>query len=131
MPSYRDIEMKVIEWAKARKIIPRSTPVAQARKTAEESAELLEAATALKVCADLSSRFPGLPSQAAFIEYQSAWVDKYKDAAGDVVVTLVNGCALADVDLIDCFSGSYQEIKGRRGELRADGVFVKETNQGA
>ena len=131
MPSYRDIEMKVIEWAQARKIIPRSTPVAQARKTAEESAELLEAATALKVCADLSSRFPGLPSQAAFIEYQSAWVDKYKDAAGDVVVTLVNGCALADVDLIDCFSGSYQEIKGRRGELRADGVFVKETNQGA
>lgn len=128
MPSYRDIEMKVIEWAQARKIIPNSTPVAQARKTLEEAGELLEAATALKVCNDLAKLFPGLTEDSGFRLYRKKWLDKFKDAAGDTVVTLINACALADVDLIDCFAGSYQEIKDRKGTLRTDGVFVKETN---
>lgn len=131
MPSYRDIEMKVIEWAQARKIIPNSTPKAQATKTVEEAGELLEAATALKVCSDLAKLFPGLPHRLDFIEYRSAWLDKFKDAAGDTVVTLVNACALTDVDLIDCFVGSYDEIKNRKGTMNEAGVFIKETNQGA
>lgn len=112
MPSYRDIEMKVIEWAQARKIIPNSTPVAQARKTLEEAGELLEAATCLGYDLDTAHNAEALA--------------KFKDAAGDVLVTLVNACALADVDLIDCFAGSYDEIKDRKGTLRTDGVFVKE-----
>ena len=126
MPSYRDIEMKVIEWSQARKIIPRSTPVAQARKTLEESGELLEAATALKVCNDLANMFPGLPHREEFIAYRAEWQAKFKDGAGDTVVTLVNACALADVDLIDCFYGSYEEIKNRKGTLLPNGVFQKD-----
>ena len=104
--SYRDIEMKVIEWAQARKIIPNSTPVAQARKTLEEAGELLEAAARLDA-GDATA------------------IAAYKDAVGDVVVTLVNGCALADVDLVDCFYGSFQEIKDRKGHMNEQGIFVK------
>lgn len=43
--SYRSLETAILQWAEARKIIPRSTPLAQSRKTSEEAAELLEAAT--------------------------------------------------------------------------------------
>lgn len=106
MTSYRDIEMKVLMWAQARKIIPNSTPVAQARKTLEEAGELLEAAARL----DAGDKDA---------------IDAYRDAVGDVVVTLVNGCALADVDLVDCFYGSFEEIKDRKGTLMPNGVFVK------
>jgi len=48
------------------------------------------------------------------------------DSYGDVLVTLVIGAALADVDLTRCLQAAYEQIKDRRGTLRADGVFVKE-----
>lgn len=107
MTSYRDVEMKTLIWAEQRKIIPNSTPVAQARKTLEEAGELLEAA----------ARLDAGDKEA---------IAAYKDAVGDVVVTLVNGCALADVDLVDCFYGSFEEIKSRPGKLSKDGIFVKD-----
>lgn len=124
MNSYRAIEQEVLRWAEARKIYPRSTPIAQARKTLEEAGELMEAATALKVISDIIKILP--ETEDLLTEYRNIWLDKYKDAAGDVVVTLVNGCALADVDLIQCFAGAYDEIKDRKGELGEDGIFRKE-----
>jgi len=36
------------------------------------------------------------------------------------------GCACADLDLVECFKGAYEEIKDRKGYLGADGIFVKE-----
>ena len=124
--SYRDLELEVIRWAEARQILKHSTPVAQSRKTLEEAGELLEAAAALKVCDDLAKLFPGLPHRDEFIEYQAKWLDKFKDAAGDTLVALINGCALADVDLVDCLREAYGQIKDRKGYLSVDGVFVKE-----
>ena len=49
-----------------------------------------------------------------------------KDAIGDVLVCLINYCALRDIDMIDCLAGAYDEIKDRRGTLMPDGTFVKE-----
>jgi hypothetical protein len=48
------------------------------------------------------------------------------DAYGDIVTTLVMGCACADLDLVECFKGAYSEIKDRRGYLNKEGIFVKE-----
>lgn len=126
MSSYRDIEMKVIEWAQARKIIPNSYPLAQARKTAEEATELVEAATKLRVLKELTDAIPSLEDYAAFHIYKAKALEEFKDAVGDVMVTLTNACALADVDVVDCFAGSYDEIKDRKGTLMPNGVFVKE-----
>ncbi len=126
MNTYRDIEMKVIQWAEARKIIPNSYPLAQARKTAEETTELVEAATKLRVLKDLEAMAPGLALNEEYNEYKAKAMDEFKDAVGDVMVTLVNACALADVDAVDCFAGSYDEIKHRKGTLMPNGVFVKE-----
>lgn len=41
-------------------------------------------------------------------------------------MTLIVGCAVADINLTDCLEAAYAEIKDRKGHLRADGVFVKE-----
>ena len=99
--SYADIEMKVIQWGEARQIVQNSTPQAQAVKTREE---LLELFTAIA---------KGDRAEMA-------------DAYGDILVTLVMGCACADLDLVECFKGAYEEIKDRKGHLNKEGIFVKQ-----
>jgi NTP pyrophosphatase (non-canonical NTP hydrolase) len=94
--------MKVIQWAEKRGIVQNSTPWAQAQKTQEELHELFEAI--LK-----NDR------------------EALADAYGDILVTLIVGCACADLDLVECFKGAYEEIKNRKGYLNADGVFVKQS----
>ena len=101
--SYAEYEMKTIQWGEARGIVQNSTPLAQARKTLEECGELIEA------CA---------------IGDAAAMADAY----GDILVTLIMGCATAELDLTQCLAGAYAEIKDRKGYLRPDGVFVKESN---
>jgi len=102
MNSYRATEMQVIQWAQDRQIIPNSTPMAQAIKTKEEVGELFD----------------------ALITKDHAAL---RDAYGDILVTLIIGAALADVDLVDCLNDAYNEIKDRKGHLNAAGIFVKET----
>jgi NTP pyrophosphatase (non-canonical NTP hydrolase) len=99
--SYSEIEMKVIQWSEARKIIPNSTPRAQAMKAVEEINELVDAL---------------------------AKDDKIEaiDAIGDTVVCLINVCALLDVDLVNCLKAAYEQIKDRRGYMNDEGIFVKE-----
>jgi NTP pyrophosphatase (non-canonical NTP hydrolase) len=101
MSSYRATEMKVIQWAQDRQIIPNSTPMAQAVKTKEEVGELFDALMAKDHAA-------------------------LRDAYGDILITLIIGAALADVDLVDCLNDAYKEIKDRKGHLNAAGIFVKE-----
>lgn len=102
MPSYNQLQLNVIRWAEARKIIPRSTAMAQAIKTHEELGELL------------SALHRG--DQAEIV-----------DAYGDILVTLLIGADLARVDLVEALASAYDQIKDRRGTLREDGVFVKES----
>ena len=99
--SYADVEIKVIQWGEARGIVQNSTPYAQALKTKEELDELFDAIS--KGDAEATA-----------------------DAYGDILVTLVMGCACADLDLVECFKGAYEEIKDRKGYLNEDGVFVKQ-----
>ena len=119
MSSYAEVEGEIVRWAEARKIIPNSTAKAQAQKTLEECGELLEAATALYVLEQT-----GVSKDAPVYKM---WLDKYKDAVGDVMVTLINGCALADVNLVNCMYQAYDEIKDRKGYMNEAGIFVKET----
>lgn len=101
MLSFNQLQLNVIRWAEARKIIYNSTAMAQAIKTHEELGELL------------SALHRG--DQAEIV-----------DAYGDILVTLVIGADLAGVDLISALAVAYDQIKDRRGTLREDGVFVKE-----
>jgi NTP pyrophosphatase (non-canonical NTP hydrolase) len=100
--SYADIEMEVIRWGEARQIVQNSNPRAQAIKTLEEVGELMQA---------ISDNDRG------------AMIDAY----GDILVTLVMGCACADLDLVTCFKHAYEQIKDRKGYLSPEGIFVKES----
>ena len=99
--SFSETELLVIRWGEARGIVQCSTPAAQAKKTIEELDELLAAIKA--------------GDRAAMA-----------DAYGDILVTLVMGCACADLNLLTCFEGAYNEIKNRKGSLNKESLWVKE-----
>ena len=75
--SYASVEMKIIQWAEARKIIPNSNPESQLLKAVSEMGELADA---------------------TIKKDQEAVVD----AVGDVMVCLINYCALQDINLVNC-----------------------------
>ena len=100
--SYAEVELDVVRWSEARKIIPNSTPFAQAMKAVEEINELVDALREDKR-------------------------EDAIDAVGDTVVCLINVCALMDVNLVDCLEAAYQQIKDRRGYMNEQGIFVKES----
>lgn len=98
---YQELEEKIIDWACERKIIPNATPVSQTLKAVSEMGELADA-------------------------INKKDLEATKDAIGDVVVCLINVCALLDLTLEKCLEGAYNEIKDRKGTLLPSGVFVKE-----
>ena len=99
--SYAAIEMLIIQWSESRKIIPNSNPKSQLLKAVSEMGELADA-TIKK-------------DKEAVI-----------DAVGDVMVCLINYCALQDIHLVDCMEVAYDQIKNRRGTLLPNGIFQKE-----
>lgn len=99
--TYSALEIAVIRWGEARGIVQNSNPMAQWKKTHEEVMELHDAIEAGDVAA-------------------------MKDAYGDILVTLIMGCATADIDLVECLALAYNEIKDRKGHLTPEGIFVKE-----
>ena len=99
--SYANVEMRIIQWAEACKIIPNSTPETQLLKAMSELGELADAT----------------------IKKDN---DAIVDAVGDVMVCLVNYCALQDISLVECMEVAYDQIKNRRGTLLPNGLFVKD-----
>jgi NTP pyrophosphatase (non-canonical NTP hydrolase) len=100
--NFKELETKVIKWASDRKIIPNAKPQAQLNKALEELAELFKA--------ESQQNNPEIA-----------------DAVGDVVVCLINYCALKNISLVECLEFAYEQIKDRKGTLLADGTFVKES----
>jgi NTP pyrophosphatase (non-canonical NTP hydrolase) len=100
--SYANVEIKIIQWSEARKIIPNSTPEVQLLKAMSEMGELADA---------------------TIKKDKEAIVD----SVGDVMVCLVNYCALQDINLVNCMEVAYDQIKNRRGTLLPNGVFVKDS----
>lgn len=99
--SYTTLEIEILRWSEARKIIPNSTPQAQFLKAVSEIGELADALNKNNM-------------------------DGIKDGVGDVLVCLINMCALLDINMTDCLQLAYNEIKDRKGTLLPNGVFVKE-----
>lgn len=101
MSSFSDVQNDIIRWSEARKIIPNSTPTAQLMKAFSEMGELSDATMKNNM-------------------------DDIKDAVGDVMVCLVNYCALQDIDLVSCMYVAYDQIKHRTGTMLPSGVFQKD-----
>lgn len=99
--SFSIIQLEILRWAEARKIIPNSTPQAQLLKTVEELGELVGAVVRGN---------------------REAAVDGF----GDVLVTLIIASDLMGIDITRALEAAYNEIKNRKGTMMPNGVFVKE-----
>lgn len=98
---YRDLESEIIRWAEARRIIPNAKPHTQLMKAVSEMGELCDA--------ELKNN-----------------LDDIEDAVGDVLVCLINYCALKDISVEQSLLRAWNQIKDRKGYLTPDGTFVKE-----
>ena len=101
--SYAEIEMKIIQWSEQRRIIPNSNPESQLLKAVSEIGELADATIKKDKEAIL-------------------------DSVGDVMVCLINYCALQDINLVNCMEIAYDQIKNRKGILLPNGVFRKDSD---
>lgn len=101
MTTFQSTELEVVRWGEARGIVAHGKPLGQAIKTLEEVTELIDA-------------------------INRNHMTDIKDAVGDIMVTLVMVCATLDISLTNCFVSAHDQIKGRKGYLRATGVFVKD-----
>ena len=102
MKTFGYLENEVEIWGYARGIIQNGKPLGQAKKTLEETNELIAAIA-------LDDR------------------KEVIDAIGDILVTLIMQCAIQKVTLTECLEHAYEQIKDRKGYLNADGIFVKES----
>lgn len=96
-----ELQQKVIEWAKARQIIPNARAGTQLMKAGSELGELFDA----EIKGD----------RAGII-----------DAVGDVTVCLIIYAHLNGLTFDECLVSAYDEIKDRTGTLLPSGVFVKD-----
>ena len=104
MNTLNELEQLIIEWAKARKIIPNATTESQLLKAVSEMGELADAVNKRRR-------------------------DEMIDAIGDVIVCLINMCALEGISINQCLQAAWEQIKDRKGTLLPNGVFVKEGDQ--
>lgn len=101
MTNLDTLNANVIEWAKARRIIPNAKPIVQLGKTVSELGELFDA--------EIKGDTAGIV-----------------DGIGDIVVTLIIYANLHGLTLEYCLAFAYAEIKDRKGMLLPNGVFVKD-----
>jgi len=95
------INKQIDKWFHDRGIAQHATPLSQATKMLEEVTEVFDAISS-------SNR------------------EELVDAIGDVYVTLRGLCLVTELDFDICVETAYNEIKDRKGCLRADGTFIKE-----
>lgn len=98
--SYNELELAIVRWSEARGIIQNSDAKTQLLKAVSEMGELADAVN-------------------------KGQLHKIKDGVGDVMVCLINVCAILDISLTDCMRVAYDEIKGRTGYLNKSGVYIK------
>jgi NTP pyrophosphatase (non-canonical NTP hydrolase) len=99
--SYNELELKIVRWSEDRGIIQNSDAKTQLLKAFEEMGELASGVN---------------KKDMALI----------KDGVGDVLVCLINVCAILDISITECLQIAYDEIRDRKGYLSKDGVFIKE-----
>lgn len=99
--TYEQLEEKILQWSSDRGILQNGKSTSQLLKAISEMGELADA-------------------------HAKNQPEEIKDAIGDIVVCLVNYCALQEIELLDCLKGAYNVIKDRKGYLTKEGVFIKE-----
>jgi len=104
MGDIKELEQKIIQWAKDRNIFKQSLEINRLEKFAEEALELRDA-------------------------IMTEGLKEIKLEAGDVIVTLINLLHPMGLDLETCLSAAYEKIKNRTGKME-NGTFVRDKPEG-
>ena len=99
--TFEQLVLNVEAWAAERGIYEHSSARAQLLKAFSEMGELADA--------EIEGNFLAA-----------------RDAVGDVLVCLINFCAMSGLNIPDCLAGAWDEIKDRKGYMIPDGAFVKD-----
>ena len=99
--TFEQLTRNVLEWSAARGIYEHSSARTQLLKAFSEMGELADA--------EIKGDGPAA-----------------RDAVGDVLVCLINFCAMRGFDITDCLAGAWDEIKDRKGRMVPGGAFVKD-----
>lgn len=113
---YKELEQKVIEWAKEKGILEKATPIAQCDKTFEEVEELAEALEAQRM-----NLFEFTNSKGKVVNTKF----EIQDALGDILVTIIIQAEMQGLKLEDCLQSAYDVISKRTGKM-LNGQFVKD-----
>jgi len=113
---FRELEEKVIDWAKEKGILEKGNPIAQAQKTLEEVNELIEAVNAQR-----NGLFEFVNSKGNKVNTK----DEIEDGIGDALVTLIIQSEMQAVKIENCLEKAYNVIAKRKGKM-IDGQFVKD-----
>ena len=113
---YKELEQKVIEWAKEKGILEKATPIAQCDKTFEEVEELAEALEAQRM-----NLFEFINSKQKVVNTKF----EIQDALGDILVTIIIQAEMQGLKLEDCLQSAYDVISKRTGKM-LNGQFVKD-----
>ena len=129
---------EIIMWGRKKGIIEYSNSDAQASKTLEEVEELRIHTAQLKFLREAvtpailqSKAYRSDEKNAESLEHllnklEADLLHKLVDDYGDIFVTIVMGAEIEGIDVRSSIAAAYNEIKDRRGEMRADGKFHKE-----
>lgn len=115
---YKELELKVIDWAKEKGILEKATPLTQARKTEEEVNELIEACVAQQTGREYFTNLKGKKCNTT---------EELQDALGDILVTIIIQAEMQGLKLEDCLESAYGIISKRTGSMQ-NGQFVKDGN---
>lgn len=102
--TFSDLITKINQWADERNL-KQADPNIQWMRVTEEVGEIRDV----------------LLKPTKFAEPQAA----LKDAIGDTLVTIIVLAHQLDLDVTECLSVAYEEIKNRKGKM-VNGTFVKE-----
>lgn len=116
MQTFKELNERVINWADQKGILKNATPFDQIKKTIEEVDETREAIVYQKL------------NQQSYFNSKGKICDtslEIKDGFGDILVTVLIGCKMQNLDPLDCLSEALNIIEKRTGVLK-NGIFVKD-----
>ena len=113
---FEKLNNRVIAWANEKGILEKATPLAQINKTLEEVEETKEA---------LFAQYNGLDHYKNTKYNANSTLSEIEDGFGNILVTVLIGCKLQELDPLECLETALNFIEKRTGKM-INGTFLKD-----
>ena len=113
---FKKLNERVINWADQKGILEKATPFDQIKKTIEEVEETREAIVYQKLNNQTFFNSKGKLCNT---------IEEIKDGFGDILVTVLIGCKMQNLNPLECLNEALNIIEKRTGKM-INGQFVKD-----